>query len=161
MCLTIPAKVISIKDGKPDAPVREIIVEDSRGERKISAISMPGLKVGDWVLYTLDLAVRQVSQGEAKEIIDLLEPRREIDLSSLSPSFTSVLAKSFSKPLNRDDIIGLLSTENEMEMEALFSEANTLRQTNLHDFFCIHGIIEFSSNCVRSCHYCGLDNFLS
>lgn len=156
MCLTIPAKVISIKDGNPDAPVREIIVEDSRGERKISAISMPGLKVGDWILYTLDLAVRQVSQGEAKEIIDLLEPRREIDLSSLSPSFTNVLSKSFSKPLNRDDIIGLLSTENEMEMEALFSEANTLRQANLHDFFCIHGIIEFSSNCVRSCHYCGL-----
>ncbi|MBE9536276.1 MAG: [FeFe] hydrogenase H-cluster radical SAM maturase HydE [Proteobacteria bacterium] len=156
MCLTIPAKVISMKEGPIDAPVREIVVEDSRGERSIRAISLPELKVGDWVLYTLDLAVRQVSQEEAQEIIDLLEPRKFVDLSSLSPSFSSVLAKSFSHDLDRSDIIQLLSTEDEIEMEALFSEANTLRQANLRDFFCIHGIIEFSSNCVRSCYYCGL-----
>jgi biotin synthase len=156
MCLTIPAKVISLKDGPIDAPVREIIVKDSRGERAIRAISLPELKVGDWVLYTLDLAVRQVSQEEAQEIIDLLEPKGKIDLSLLNPSFTNVLAKSFSNNLDRSDIIHLLSTEDDMELEALFSEANTLRQANLRDFFCIHGIIEFSSNCVRSCHYCGL-----
>ena len=156
MCLTIPAKVISVKEAPIDAPVLEIVVEDSRGRRDVRAISLPDLKVGDWVLYTLDLAVRKVSKEEAQEIIDLLEPKGEIDLSLLNPSFTNALTKSFSNNLDRSDIIHLLSTEDEMEMEALFSEANTVRQTNLRDFFCIHGIIEFSNSCVRNCHYCGL-----
>lgn len=156
MCLTIPAKVISIDQSHSEVPIQDIVVEDSRGTRAVKAISLPDLKIGDWVLYTLDMAVRKVSEEEAREIIDLLEPKAALDLSQLDGAFTRIIQKSFEEELTRDETVRLLGTEDPLEMEALFSEANMVRQTNLRDFFCIHGIVEFSNNCARECHYCGL-----
>lgn len=38
----------------------------------------------------------------------------------------------------------------------LFEAANSLRQRNLGNSCCIHGIIEFSNYCRNDCHYCGI-----
>ena len=156
MCLTIPARVVSVEE-EDRGPVREIVVEDhGGGTRKISAVTLPGLKAGDWVLYTLDTAVRKVNEEEAREIIDLLEPRPKVDTSLLSPEFVETLKKASTGDLSREEIARLLETDDPLELEALFAEANTVRQAHLRDFFCIHGIIEFSNHCVRDCLYCGL-----
>ncbi|MDH3975910.1 MAG: [FeFe] hydrogenase H-cluster radical SAM maturase HydE [Deltaproteobacteria bacterium] len=156
MCLTIPAKVIAIKDASPDKPIRQIVVKDSKGEKELIAIMLPHIEVGDWVLYAFDAAVQKVSEEDAKEILELLEPSLYIDISSLDEEFLRIIGKASTGELRKDEIIRLLETEDPLEMEALFAEANTIRQAGLKDFFCIHGIVEFSNHCVRECHYCGL-----
>lgn len=156
MCLTVPAKVIAV--GKPvnGAAASEITVEDSRGVRALKNLLLPDLKPGDWVLSAYDAAVRKISSDDALEIIRLLEPRSHIDISLLDPAFLEILKKSSTMELSRDEIIRLIETEDPLETETLFAEANTVRQAHLKDFFCIHGIIELSNHCVRDCFYCGL-----
>ncbi len=154
MCLTIPAKVLSIE--KSDSPVIRITVEDSRGVKPLNAIMLDGLKVGDWVLYTSGNAVRKVSEEDAREILELLEPKNHIDTELLDDEFVRSVDNLSGRGYTREDIVRLLRTDDPVEMEALFAEANTIRQANLRDFFCIHGIIEFSSHCANDCHYCGL-----
>ena len=156
MCLTIPAKVISIDDEASASLIRKITVEDSKGRRSLNAIDLPDLAVGDWILYAFDAAVRKVDAVEAREILDLLDNRRHLDISKLDSKYLKTLKACSSGDVSRDQIIELLETQDPLETEALFSEADTIRQSNLRDFFCIHGIIEFSNYCVRSCHYCGL-----
>ena len=156
MCLTIPAKVISIQAFQPDSPIKLAVVKDSGGEKEINAMMLPDIKVGDWILYASNIAVHKVSEEDAMEILALLEPKSHIDLSSLDTEFLDILKACHTRGLERDEIIRLLRTQDPTELEALFSEANTIRQANLRDFFCIHGIVEFSSYCARNCHYCGL-----
>lgn len=155
MCLTIPAKVVSVEDPQGNFPLQRITIHDSKGERLITAL-IPDVAVGDWVLYASDMAVAKISEEDASEIFDLLEPKRHIDLSQLDTDFLDILKSCHTRELQRDEIIRLLETEDKTEMDALFSEANTIRQANLKDFFCIHGIVEFSNQCVRNCFYCGL-----
>ena len=155
MCLTIPAKVVSIKKSPRQSLVEHLEVEDSKGTREIKSIIDEELKIGDWVLYTLDMAVRKVSEEDAREILELLEPKSHIDFSVLDSGYLGILKKASTGDMKRREIIRLLESDG-METEALLAEANTIRQANLKDFFCIHGIIEFSNNCINDCHYCGL-----
>jgi biotin synthase len=60
------------------------------------------------------------------------------------------------KRITKPDIEYLLSLENPEELTTLYSEANTLRKSELKDFVCIHGIIEFSNYCKNNCMYCGI-----
>lgn len=156
MCLTIPAKVVAIDNPVPGFPVANITVEDSKGRKEIKSLWLPELKVGDWVLYAYDTAIRRVSEEDAREILELLEPRRHIDISALDAGFIEVLKGHSTGNLSRDGIVRLLKTEDPLEMETLFAEANTVRQAALRDFFCIHGIVEFSNHCAMNCFYCGL-----
>ncbi len=156
MCLTIPAKVISIDNPVPGLPVANLTVEDYKGERVLKSLWLPELKVGDWVLYAYDTAIRKVSEEDAKEILELLEPKRHIDVNGLDPGFIDILKGHSTGGLSRDGILRLLNSEDPLEKETLFAEANTVRQAAIKDFFCIHGIVEFSNHCVRGCHYCGL-----
>lgn len=154
MCLTIPAKVLSIEGS--GSPVQRITVRDSRGVKPLQAIMLDDLAVGDWVLYTSDAAVRKMSEEDAMEILALLEPKQHIDPSALDGEFVRLLGDISRRTPTRKEVVRLLDTGDPLEMEALFAEANTVRQANLRDFFCIHGIVEFSSHCVNDCHYCGL-----
>lgn len=156
MCLTIPAKVIAIESPVPGLPVSNLTVEDSKGTRELKSLWLPELKVGDWVLYAYDTAIRRVSEEDAREILELLEPKKHIDISGLDRGFVEVLKSHTTGDLSRDGIVRLLEAADPVENETLFAEANTVRQAAIKDFFCIHGIVEFSSHCVRACHYCGL-----
>lgn len=155
MCLTIPAKVLSVEDSCAGLPVKRITIRDSKGERAISALP-DDLRAGDWVLYASDIAVEKISEDDAREILELLEPKSYIDISLLDGVFLEILRACHTRELRREEIIRLLRASEGAEMSALLSEANTIRQAKLRDFFCIHGIIEFSNHCVRNCLYCGL-----
>lgn len=37
MCLTIPAKVVPVKEGPSGSPIRKIIVEDFKGGKEVNA----------------------------------------------------------------------------------------------------------------------------
>lgn len=156
MCLTIPAKIVYIHAPSPESPFNKITVEDSNGLRELKSLIPEEISLGDWVLYNADAAVQRIDACDAQEIIDLLEHKRDFDLSALDPEFTSIFKNRSQRKLFKSEIMRLLKTNNSHELEALFSEANIIRQTYLKDFFCIHGIVEFSNYCQNSCKYCGL-----
>lgn len=149
MCLTIPGEVIQMNG-------TEATIKDGSGTKKIQTSLIPGIEVGDWVLYIDNFAVEKIPQNEAQEILDLLSaPDQQINNSLLSERFKTIIQNSKLRTLNKDEIIYLLETQ-ELEEQALVSEANIVRKTNIKDFICIHGIIEFSNFCKNDCAYCGL-----
>ncbi len=149
MCLTIPAKILEIDKEKA-------IIESVNERKKINISVVKDLKIGDWVLYIANFAVKKINKKDAKEIINLLQPYKEIDISKLDSKFKRILEQARIRNLTKDEIIFLLKIKDPIEKEVLFSEANIIRQTHLKDFICIHGIIEFSNFCENDCFYCGL-----
>lgn len=149
MCLTIPAKIKSL-----DKNIAEIIQGDNY--KKIDISLLNNLKVGDWILYTNKFAIKKIDSTEAKEITDLLDLRPNLEIKGVSNRLIKVLEMAQLHELNLSDIEYLLKIKNKNDLEFLYSEADVIRQANLKDFFCIHGIIEFSNYCQNNCDYCGL-----
>ncbi|MFC1600193.1 [FeFe] hydrogenase H-cluster radical SAM maturase HydE [Patescibacteria group bacterium] len=148
MCLTIPAKVVEISENRAK-------IDKDGQEFEIDIRSIPDLIVGDWVLYMSDIAVQKVSPDDAKEILELLEHVERTDPSKLNTRFIEVVKASKQRKLDKTELEYLLNVEG-LEKEALFSEAEMMRKALIKDFFCIHGIIEFSNYCTMDCAYCGL-----
>ena len=166
MCLTIPGKIIDIKDGIAS-------IQNGRDIDKVDLGLVFGAKKGDWILYATDRAVKIIDEKEAREIIDLLESKYEkVDNSKLPAKLKEIIfnlrVNSKSQTLKpkqipntkfqipKEDIEYLLNLKGEDELTTLYSEANTLRKEVLEDFVCIHGIIEFSNYCKNNCLYCGI-----
>ena len=148
MCLTIPAKVVEISENKAK-------IDKDGQEFEIDIRSIPDLSIGDWVLYMSDIAVQKVSPDDAKEILELLEHVDKTDPSKLEPRFIETIKASKQRKLNKSELEYLLNLDG-LDKEALFSEAEMMRKALIKDFFCIHGIIEFSNYCTQDCAYCGL-----
>lgn len=66
MCLTLPARIEAIEKGV--ATVRQ-----GRERLSIDLGLVSGAKVGDWVLYAQNRAVKLISAAEAREIKSLLK----------------------------------------------------------------------------------------
>ena len=105
------------------------------------------VKIGDYLLVHGDMALNKIPKKDALKILNFLENR--------SSHGNSVLNFGLKSNLTREKVIYWLKSEGK-EKEALFSEANTIRQEALKEFICIHGIIEFSNYCKNNCLYCGL-----
>ncbi|OPY86185.1 MAG: 2-iminoacetate synthase [Syntrophus sp. PtaU1.Bin208] len=63
---------------------------------------------------------------------------------------------SGSGPPRREDLIALLSREDEEELQPLFLAADARRKEIMGDVVHLRGIVEFSNYCERNCLYCGL-----
>ncbi len=72
--------------------------------------------------------------------------------------FDQILHK---EELSREEIIFLLSLNDEEEIKKLFHRADEIRAQFCGDEIHLRGIIDFSNNCIQNCIYCGLreDNF--
>src|SRR3990167_8361259 len=139
MCLTIPSKVKKVTG-------KSATIEDSRGIRKVDISLLKGVKAGDWILHINKFGIKKISKKDAKEILELLESAKEIDIDGLSDKFKKIIEVSRKRDLKKEEIIYLLNVEGD-EKEALFAEANTIRKEYIKDFICIYGIIEFSNFC--------------
>ncbi len=149
MCLTIPAVVIAVHEGR-------VIVLDGEGKKmEVETPFLPDLKSGDWILHINNLAIRKISTEDAAEIRDLLEGGRAVDTTLLGARFRDAVENLHRGRHEIEDIVYLLGSEG-LEKEALFKEAETIKRAFLRDFICIHGVIEFSSHCEKDCLYCGL-----
>jgi biotin synthase len=151
MCLTIPGKIKSIKDG-----IAKVDNGNRIEEIDLSLIEKP--RVGDWILYATNLAIHKVSKTEAAEIIALLEEKYpKVDTRKLPERFKKIIVDlKTGREVTKDDLVYLMELTDKETTETLYAEANTLRKSILEDFVCIHGIIEFSNNCKNDCHYCGI-----
>jgi biotin synthase len=58
---------------------------------------------------------------------------------------------------SREDLVRVLSLEDQVELDQLFSFADTVRKEFCGDGIFLRGIIEFSSFCDKECCYCGLN----
>ncbi len=149
MCLTIPGKIKRILG-------KTALIEQNQNLLQVNVALLDNLKVGDWILYTTDYAVKKIDPNEAREILDLLEPVKKIDIKKLSPEYLKRLKRVSLGKYDQSDLLYFLNNKSKAENEALFSEADTIRRSYLKEFVCIHGIIEFSNYCRNHCHYCGI-----
>jgi hydrogenase assembly chaperone HypC/HupF len=77
MCLTEPARVVQVSAGGGEA-----VVELRGAHRRLSValLTLEGrpVKVGTWVLASAGMAVEQIDETEARELLALLqEPKTE------------------------------------------------------------------------------------
>ncbi len=152
MCLTIPGKILAIKDGIAT-------VKSTRETAQIDMSFVFDAKVGDWILFATNRAVKVISETDAAEIISLLEDHyHPVDVSRLPLKFKRIIFKvrSGNHNISKDEIAYLLGLRGKDNLETLYAEANSIRKLKLEDFVCIHGIIEFSNYCKNDCLYCGI-----
>lgn len=77
---------------------------------------------------------------------------------SVTGEFIKILKKiEEGDDLDRDDIVYLLSTQKEKELDAIFHAADRLRKEMVGDVVEIRGAIEFSNYCRKNCKYCGIN----
>ncbi len=148
MCLTIPVQVKEVFGKKA-------LVKRGEEEFTVDLSFLPDTKPSDWLLVISGLALKRIEEGEAKEILDFLQYSFLTDPRKVSNRFSEIIRDSKIRPLTKEEIIYLLKSEG-YEKEALLSEGNMTRKLNIKDFFCIHGVIEFSNYCLNDCLYCGL-----
>lgn len=87
MCLTLPGKIKSIKNGRAT-------VENGSRTEQIELGVVIDAKVGDWVLYATDRAVRLIDETEAREIIELLEDHyHPVDIAALPLDYKKIIYK--------------------------------------------------------------------
>lgn len=58
--------------------------------------------------------------------------------------------------MEKQQIIDLLKTDDETELEKLWRTADQVRQENVGDEVHLRGLLEISNICIRNCGYCGL-----
>ncbi|WP_250278959.1 [FeFe] hydrogenase H-cluster radical SAM maturase HydE [[Clostridium] colinum] len=58
--------------------------------------------------------------------------------------------------LTRDDLIKLLSIEDEKDMNKLFNKAYSIKEKYIGKISHYRGLIEFSNYCIKDCNYCGI-----
>ncbi len=149
MCITLPAKVINT-----NGTIAEI---DNNGRRQSVRIgTTEPLSPGDWVLTTADFLIKKIDDLEAREIFSLLGHYQDINPEIIDSKLKEILSARGQRDLTKEEIVYLLSLEDEKSLRALYSEANIIRKTSIKDHICVHGIIEFSNNCKNNCLYCGL-----
>ncbi len=56
-----------------------------------------------------------------------------------------------------EDVVRLLSLDQEAEQKALFTFADEVRRRHMGDGIFLRGIVEFSNFCVKDCAYCGIN----
>lgn len=70
----------------------------------------------------------------------------------------SLLRKVHDSPLpEAADLAALLSVEDKEGLKAIYDFADKVRRQHMGDGIFLRGIIEFSSYCDNTCHYCGLN----
>lgn len=65
MCLAIPARVIELKDEMATIEVGGV-------HRRVSALMVPDLEVGDYVITHAGFALHKVDEADARESLKLL-----------------------------------------------------------------------------------------
>jgi len=116
--------------GKVASVNDNIITVDYFGETKKARNDFQKIAVGDYIYAQGGFVINKIPEKEALEILDswkeLFQELKKIDLKLSRASST------------------------------LFQTANNIRQKELGNSCCVHGIIEFSNYCENNCFYCGI-----
>lgn len=81
---------------------------------------------------------------------------------SVTKEFLTILKKiEEGEDLTKRDIVYLLSTDKQKQIDAIYSAADRIRKETVGDVVEIRGAIEFSNHCRKSCKYCGINAKIS
>lgn len=58
--------------------------------------------------------------------------------------------------LTKEDLIALLSIEDEEDLQKLFKKAYSIKEKYIGKISHYRGLIEFSNYCIKDCKYCGI-----
>lgn len=178
MCYAIPARLVEIKDN--------IGYADYFGERRKVLLNLVDARVGDYVYAQGGLVVNTIPPDEAKEILEMWREaffslkKVDEDLSKVeisnpaenklsdtavsdsvkpSPIVLQILQKvNLNKSLTNEELQSILNANNSEELKLIYAMSNNIRQRELSNACCVHGIIEFSNYCKNNCLYCGIRN---
>ena len=162
MCYAIPGKVKRL-EGK-------IAFIDYFGEEKKALNELVPVSVGDYVFAQGGYIIQKVGAKEAKDILsawkdvffelqktDVKLARMDVSEEGMDPQTSLILDRALEgKRLTKEDLLHLLRSQDAKSLELLYKAANFHRQKHLKNSCCVHGIIEMSNICERSCHYCGI-----
>lgn len=162
MCYAIPGKIESIQD--------KTVVVDYFGEKRKAYNELDGLSVGDYIYAQGGFAIQRIPEDEAKSVlavwketffelqeVDLKLSRLDLNQGAVSGEFLKILDKAAEgSKLSRQELLVLIKEKDKSALELLFKTANFLRQKHHKNSCCVHGIIEISNHCRRSCAYCGI-----
>ncbi|GJQ57829.1 MAG: [FeFe] hydrogenase H-cluster radical SAM maturase HydE [Candidatus Scalindua sp. AMX11] len=163
MCYAIPGNVKSISDN--------LITIDYFGEERTARNDFYALQVGDYVYAQGGFVVQKIGKKLAEEILDswkeLFFELKETDTrlsklhhdkTTISKGFLKIISKAtYGGSISREEAVRLLLSEDLDELEVLHKSANFIRQKFLGNACCVHGIVEFSNNCMCQCAYCGIN----
>ena len=164
MCYAIPGRVESVNDN--------IATVDYFGQRKKAINEIEGLTRGDYIYAQGGYVIEKIPRTEAEDILstwketffelqelDLRFSRLDLGEKGISKRFGGIIDKALEeRDLSKEDLLYLLGLKDPKELNILFKAANFLRQKYHKNACCVHGIIEISNYCRRSCHYCGISS---
>ena len=165
MCYAIPGRVVELKGN--------VAVVDYFGEHRNVLHEFKDAKVGEYVYAQGGIIVQRIPEKEALLILeewkDIFFQLKEVDLKlsnllpekkGLDPKLAKILEKvSKNQAPAKEELLHILNVEDEEGKNYIFRTANFIRQKNLSNSCCIHGIIEFSNYCQSECQYCGISKF--
>jgi len=161
MCYAIPGKVKRF-EGK-------LAVIDYFGEERKAHNELDNLLVGDYVYAQGGYVITKVSAAEAESTLaawketffELQEVDVELSRLDLGSHGQSRLVKSIDRIMaghipDQEEMLDIFSQTDSEKLELIYKAANFLRQKHLSNSCCVHGIIEISNLCDKSCNYCGI-----
>ncbi|MFA5879259.1 MAG: HypC/HybG/HupF family hydrogenase formation chaperone [Candidatus Margulisiibacteriota bacterium] len=164
MCYAIPG-IISAIQGKT-ATITYFT------ETKKAILEQTNISIGDYVYAQGGFVIEKISPDEAEKILetwqDLFFEFQELDNKASQPkeslkSNNSELNQIFAGILNKpelfthEDALEIIKLNNKQDLALLYQTANLLRNQNLGNACCVHGILEISNYCQKSCLYCGIN----
>ncbi len=162
MCYAIPGNVKAISE--------DLVTIDYFGEERKARNDFYDLEVGDYVYAQGGFVVQKVDEKLAEEILDTWKElffelkdtdarlsRLYNDKPNLDKDLLKIINKAtYGKSISSQEALKLLLSEDSDEVDVLHKSANFIRQKFLGNACCVHGIIEFSNNCICQCAYCGI-----
>jgi len=162
MCYAIPGRVKEIQD--------KTVLVDYFGEEKKARNEMDGLSVGDYIYAQGGYVIEKIPPAEAEEIlsvwketffelqeVDVLLSRVDLERKGIDSRIGLILDRAANgRRPSKDEALYLLNHDDPGSQALLFKIANFLRQKNLKNSCCVHGILEISNCCSEHCAYCGI-----
>jgi biotin synthase len=162
MCYAIPGRVKEIRD--------KAVLVDYFGEFRKAHNEIDGLAAGDYIYAQGGYVIEKIPAPEAEEIlavwketffelqeVDLRLSRMDLETKGIGPEAARILDRAMEgKPPVKKELLHLLRSEDPAQLDLVFKAANFLRQKYLKNACCVHGILEISNYCKKSCHYCGI-----
>lgn len=162
MCYAIPGKVEAVH-GKT-------VTVDYFGRKKRAINELSALQPGDYVFAQGGYVIQKVAPREAEEILaawkEMFDDLQDLDQAlaqpapaapDVRPAVSGLIARAGrGDPLTDEEAVELLSLSRESERQLFYQAANALRRRHHENACCVHGIVEISNYCGRTCAYCGI-----
>ncbi len=163
MCYAIPGKIVNLNN--------KIAIVDYFGEKRNVLNEFENIKIGDYVYAQGGIIIDKIPEKDALEILNFWKEYffelKKIDQKlsqqrvsqNVNTEVLQILQKvNLNQQLGKDELLKLLqiSTTDTNSLNLIYTSANNVRQKELDNACCVHGIIEFSNYCKNNCFYCGI-----